>query len=64
VLATEVMIANIPVQNLIRAQKLHMVNSTLDLSSNEGMHTMKRSLEELLLNDVITRSDYDKYQIS
>ena len=64
VLATEVMIANIPVQNLIRAQKLHMVNSTLDLSSNEGMHTMKRSLEELLLNDVITRSDYDKYQIN
>ena len=63
VLATEIMIANLPIQNLIRQQKLHMINSTLDLSSSDGMHTMKRSLEDLLMADVITRESYDNYQI-
>lgn len=64
VLATEIMIANIPVQNLIRQQKIHMVNSTLDLSSSDGMHTMKHSLKELLEQGIISQKDYDSYQIN
>ena len=61
-LATEVMVSNLPVQNLIRQQKIHMINSTIDLSSGEGMHTMKRSVEDLFMKELITREDYEKYQ--
>ncbi|MBQ7444709.1 MAG: PilT/PilU family type 4a pilus ATPase [Clostridia bacterium] len=63
VLATEVMMGTIPVQNLIRQQKIHMINSTLDLSSSEGMHTMKHSLQELLDIGLIGQKEYDAYQI-
>ncbi len=64
VLATEVMVNTIPIQNLIRQQKIHMISSTLDLSKNDGMHSMRQSLEDLLLNDVISREMHDSYQIS
>ena len=63
VLATEVMVGTLPLQNLIRQQKVHMISSTLDLSAADGMYTMKHSLEDLLKRGVIDRSDYDNYQI-
>ncbi len=63
VLATEVMIGTVPIQNLIRQQKVHMINSTLEISLAEGMYTMRRSLEELYKKGLITKTDFDNYQI-
>lgn len=63
VLATEVMVGTPPLQNLIRQQKVHMITSVLDISSGDGMHTMKHSLDELLKKGIITKEDYDDYQI-
>ncbi len=63
VLATEVMVCTLPMQNLIRQQKVHMMNSTIELSSSEGMYTMKHSLEELLKRGIISRESYNNYQI-
>ena len=63
VLATEVMVGTVPVQSLIRQQKIHMINSTLENSSGDGMYTMKKSLERLLALGLISKSDYDNYQI-
>ena len=63
VLATEIMIGTVPIQSLIRQQKIHMINSTLENSSGDGMHTMKKSLEQLYALHQISKSDFENYQI-
>lgn len=63
VLATEVMVASLAVQNLIRTQKVHMIPTTLQISSKEGMYTMRHSLEELLKQGLISQEDFENYQI-
>jgi twitching motility protein PilT len=39
-----------PIKNIIRENKLHQLNSTIQLSKNEGMFTSERYLDEYLSN--------------
>jgi len=52
--ATEILIANSAIQNLIREGKTYQVRSTLQASRAEGMHTMDQSLADLVNTGVIT----------
>jgi twitching motility protein PilT len=47
VLATEVLVANASVRNLIREQQLQQISSFIQTNSKLGMHTMDASLVEL-----------------
>ncbi|ADL13278.1 type IV pilus twitching motility protein PilT [Acetohalobium arabaticum] len=55
VVATELMIANSAVRNLIREDKTHQLESVMQTGSDEGMHTMDYSLRDLYLNGKISR---------
>lgn len=63
VLASEVMIGTVAIQNLIRQQKTHMIGSTLQISGGDGMYSMRQSLDRLLAMGQITAADYADYQI-
>ena len=62
-LATEVLIANDAIRSMIKQNKLHMVASTIQISKNEGMYTMKSSLEKLLDEGIISQDTFYAYQI-
>ena len=63
VLATEVMVNTMAIQNLIRQEKIHMISSTIGNSPRDGMYSMQQSLEELLNRGLISQTDYELYQI-
>ena len=46
--ATEVMVANPAVRNLIRDDKIHQLRSTLETGADVGMHTFDQSLASLI----------------
>lgn len=46
--ATEIMINNNAIQNLIRNEKIHQIKSVLEMSSGDGMRTLEKSVEFLL----------------
>ncbi|MEG2353026.1 MAG: type IV pilus twitching motility protein PilT [Clostridium sp.] len=52
--ATEVMVTNSAIQNLIREGKTHQINSTIQTSANIGMHSMDKSLARLVKSGDIT----------
>ncbi|MBU1043218.1 MAG: PilT/PilU family type 4a pilus ATPase [Candidatus Omnitrophica bacterium] len=47
-LATEVMVANTAIRNLIRENKTYQIKNILESGGKEGMHTMDQSLKSLL----------------
>jgi twitching motility protein PilT len=47
-LATEVMVANTAIRNLIRENKTYQIKNILEAGGKEGMHTMDQSLKFLL----------------
>ncbi|RSL32625.1 type IV pilus twitching motility protein PilT [Salibacterium salarium] len=51
--ATEVLISNGAVQNLIRNEKIHQIPSVLQTSKAEGMHTLEMSVKDMLQEGVI-----------
>ncbi len=53
--AYEVMIANASIRNLIREDKIPQINSIIELSKKSGMCLMKDSINELLLNGIISK---------
>jgi twitching motility protein PilT len=55
VLASEVMISNSAIQNLIRENRAEQVYSIMQLGSKEGMHTMNQSLSDLVRQGKIAR---------
>ncbi|SJZ86352.1 type IV pilus twitching motility protein PilT [Selenihalanaerobacter shriftii] len=57
VVATELLIANAAVQNLIREGKTYQLESIMQTSKDKGMHTMDNSLCELYSAGKISRSD-------
>lgn len=57
VLATEMMIVNPAIRNLIREGKAHQVTSVIQMSTAEGMHTMDACLANLVNTGVITYED-------
>jgi len=55
VVATEVMVANTAVRNLIREDKIFQIPSVIQSSSKEGMHSLDQDLQRLLHQGVIDR---------
>ena len=55
VLATEIMIGNNAIANLIRENKTVMINSSIQSGHKEGMHTLNESLLDLYRQGRISR---------
>ncbi|MFA9555953.1 type IV pilus twitching motility protein PilT [Evansella sp. AB-rgal1] len=55
--ATEILINNYAVSNLIRNEKIHQIENVLQTSKAEGMHTLEMSVRQLLQAKAI---DYDE----
>jgi len=55
--ATEVLLANAAVRNLIREAKAHQITSVLQTSTNEGMESMDQCLARLYKTGYITYED-------
>lgn len=53
--ATELMIANVAVRNLIREDKIYQIPSVVQSSSKEGMHLLDQDLQRLLNQGMIDR---------
>ncbi len=54
IVATEVLIANNAIKANIREGKTHLIDSTIETSSDEGMNTIEASLADLVKNGVIS----------
>ncbi|WP_062355427.1 type IV pilus twitching motility protein PilT [Bacillus kwashiorkori] len=48
VVATEVLINNPSIANLIRNEKIHQIQNVLQTSRSQGMHTLEMSIQQLL----------------
>jgi twitching motility protein PilT len=59
--ATEVLIKNDAVENLIRDNQIHQIPNVLETSLEEGMHSINRSLANLIKEEMITLDDAEKY---
>lgn len=57
VLATEILLNNTAVANLIREGKTHQVYSIMETNYKEGMSTMDRSVKELYMEGIISYDD-------
>lgn len=61
-LASEVLIVNSAVKSLIREGKIYQLESIIQTSRAEGMISMKKSIEELIKEEKISREDIKKYR--
>ncbi len=61
--ATEVLIKNDAVENLIRENQIHQIPNVLETSLKEGMHSINRSLANLIKEEMITLEDAEKYTV-
>lgn len=61
VVATEIMICNSAISNLIRENKAVQIPSVLQSSKREGMHTLNDDLIRLIHSDIITRAEALKF---
>ena len=59
--ATEVMVKNKAIENMIRESHIHQINGAIETGKAEGMIPMKRYLAELLEKQEITKEIYEKY---
>ncbi|MCQ6278269.1 type IV pilus twitching motility protein PilT [Bacillus sp. EB600] len=55
VAATEIMINNAAIGNLIRNEKIHQISSVMQTSRAQGMHTLETSINELIGKGLIDR---------
>lgn len=59
--ATEIMINNTAIANLIRTEKVHQIPNVILTNRASGMHMMSTSVEELLINGKISRQVAQPY---
>lgn len=59
--ATEILINNSAISNLIRNEKIHQIVNVLQTSRSQGMHTLETNIKELLQQGVITREAAEPY---
>ncbi|MFE8703440.1 type IV pilus twitching motility protein PilT [Cytobacillus sp. FJAT-54145] len=59
--ATEVLINNSAVANLIRNEKIHQIVSIMQTSRSYGMHTLETSIKELVQSGQITKEVAEPY---
>ena len=55
VAATEMLINNPAIKNLIRSEKMHQIPNVLQTSVDQGMHTMNMSINKLIEDEKIRR---------
>lgn len=53
--ATEILINNAAVANLIRNEKIHQIVNIIQTSRAQGMHTLESSIKDLLSQGIITK---------
>ncbi len=53
--ATEILINNAAVANLIRNEKVHQIVNVMQTSSMEGMHTLETSIKKLVQSKIISK---------
>ena len=59
--AVEIMFKNHAVENLIRENKVHQIDSVIETSMKEGMVSLDRALAELVKGGVISLDDAFNY---
>ncbi|OIK16964.1 type IV pili twitching motility protein PilT [Bacillus sp. MUM 116] len=59
--ATEIMVNNPAIANLIRSEKIHQIQSTMQTSRAQGMHTLEMSIKELLDRNLIQKEAVTQY---
>lgn len=59
--ATEILVNNSAIANLIRNEKIHQIQSTMQTSRAQGMHTLEMSIKELLDRNVIQKEVASQY---
>ncbi|MCM3725297.1 type IV pilus twitching motility protein PilT [Neobacillus cucumis] len=53
--ATEILVNNPAIANLIRNEKIHQIQSTMQTSRAQGMHTLEMSIRDLLDRNIIQK---------
>lgn len=59
--ATEIMINNPAIANLIRNEKIHQIASIIQTSRAQGMHTLESSIIDLINRGIITKAQAAPY---
>ncbi|MBR6365411.1 MAG: type IV pilus twitching motility protein PilT [Lachnospiraceae bacterium] len=59
--ATEILVCNDAVSNLIRTDKVYQIETSMQTSMSQGMHTLNYDLKQLVARGVITREQAIKY---
>jgi twitching motility protein PilT len=59
--ATEIMVNNPAIANLIRNEKVHQIQSTMQTSRAQGMHTLEMSIRDLLERGIIQKEAAQQY---
>ncbi|MDP4108085.1 MAG: type IV pilus twitching motility protein PilT [Bacillota bacterium] len=59
--ATEIMINNPAIGNLIRNEKIHQIASVMQTSRAQGMHTLESSINDLISRGLIERKAAESY---
>ena len=62
VVATEVLINNPAIANLIRTEKMHQIPNVLQTSRDQGMHTMEMSIKDLIAQRLISSKEILPYK--
>jgi twitching motility protein PilT len=62
--ATEVMLANAAVRNLIRERKVHEIGLVIDTSADEGMISLNRSLADLVKRGEVSADVAANYSLN
>jgi twitching motility protein PilT len=59
--ATEILVNNAAIANLIRNEKVHQIQSTMQTSRAQGMHTLEMSIRDLLERGLIQKESAQQY---
>lgn len=59
--ATEILVNSAAIANLIRNEKIHQIQSVMQTSRAQGMHTLEMSIRELIENGVIQKEAASQY---
>jgi twitching motility protein PilT len=59
--ATEILVNNPAIANLIRNEKIHQIQSTMQTSRAQGMHTLEMSIRDLIDRNLIQKEAVNKY---
>lgn len=62
VVATEMLINNSAIANLIRSEKMHQIPNVLQTSKEQGMHTMETSIKQLVAQKYVHANELMPYQ--